>query len=256
MTEVSDNENGGENPSNANDDGYKQDKHEEEEDDDDGVIYNAADEDGDTIDQPDLFKMTGVNSSLDDGVLEECLTKLLRQNVNEKDSEVAADTIDKAITTKVTVALLEKDHEKGTILFLLNLDDEDGDDDCVDEKTDGSRSSSGNNNNNDNSSVVDFVLKRIRGYISSSLSSSQEKEEDEQQTNSQTHSAAWISNFGDASIEVLEGWETDDDDDDDGDDDLVTEEEAYRLWLLDQNGNGSDENNTNFVPQYSTEKDE
>mmetsp|Transcript_21851 Transcript_21851/g.46345 ORF Transcript_21851/g.46345 Transcript_21851/m.46345 type:complete len:188 (+) Transcript_21851:116-679(+) len=167
------------------------DDHFDDEDDDD---YDDDDEN-----PPTLFKMSGVDTSLDDNVLEECLTKVL-QNKAEK----------------VTITMMEKDFdEKGTIFFLFN------DDDSVDVKKETADDINGWND----SEVADFVLKTMREYLE------QQPKEDEQ---------PWVSNFGDAAIEVVD-WEIDDGLGVDLSELGISEEEAYQLLLDGRNNDGDDD---------------
>eukprot|EP00536_Pseudo-nitzschia_multiseries_P009580 jgi/Psemu1/288558/fgenesh1_pg.271_\ len=155
---------------------------------------------GDEI-PPALFKMTAVDTSLDDVVLEECL-----KNAFEKSEKL-----------KVSVSVMGSDgegdddddvKEEGVVFFLCSEN--------------GFEAGGGDGNE-----MTELLLKRMREYL-------EQKPEDED--------IAWITNFEDASIEVVD-WDADEPVQD------ITEEEAYQLWLEQNDGD-----NTNIQPQF--EKDD
>merc|ERR1712194_501789 len=171
---------------------------------------------GDFDQNPTLFVLSGVDTGLDEIVLEDCLTKVLSNYDISNDEKGDDDEDEENFLPSTLVTLLETDYddEKGKILFCVDRSlVVIGEEDLTDEDV-----------QNINHQFDEDVLKKIRGYAVS----------DE----AKTGDPAWIQDGAKAVIEIVQ------------DDDVkkLTEEEAYDSWLKPNESEGGD--NTLVVPDF------
>mmetsp|Transcript_25211 Transcript_25211/g.51659 ORF Transcript_25211/g.51659 Transcript_25211/m.51659 type:complete len:211 (-) Transcript_25211:212-844(-) len=188
------------------------------------------DDEGSDFDQnPTLFVLSGVDTSLDEIVLEDCLTRVLSSYDISSDESGDEEDDKEEFLPSIMVTLLETDYndEKGTILFCIDrslfLIGDDGDD-GENGNRDGERESAVRKADED-------VLQRIRDYVLSE--------------EAKTGDPVWIVGDGSGSastctIEIVR----------EEDVEKMTEEEAYESWLKHNQAEGGD--NTNVAPDYET----
>lgn len=186
--------------------------------DEEDVLDDDDDEASDFEQNPTLFILTHVDTSLDEIVLEDCLTKVLSSYDISNDETGDQDEDEDNFLPSIMVTLLETDYndEKGTVLF------------CVDrslfvigDDTDAEAATAKANED---------VLKRIREYVVSE--------------EAKTSDPVWVKDGVSATIEIVEEEEVA----------KMTEEEAYESWLKHNEAEGGD--NTNVEPDYQEEKKE
>ncbi len=165
---------------------------------------------------PSLFLLTGVDTSLDEIVLEDCLTKVLSSCDISNDERGDEDEDEDNFLPSIMVTLLETDYndEKGVILFCIDrslfvIGDSSEEDDLANDKA-----------NQD-------VLQRIRDYVASDEAKSSDP--------------VWINS--EATIEIVAEEEVE----------KVTEEEAYESWLKHNEADGGD--NANVVADFQQEEE-
>lgn len=180
-------------------------------------VFDDDDEASDFEQNPTLFIMTGVATSLDEIVLEDCLTKVLSSydisNDESGDEEESQDNF----LPSIMVTLLETDYndEKGTILF------------CVDRSLVLLGSDDNEETETATAKANEDVMIRIREYIGSEQA--------------KTSDPVWATS--NATIEIVEEEQVA----------KMTEEEAYESWLKHNEAEGGD--NTNVVPDYEGKKE-
>ena len=177
--------------------------------DDTALTEEDLSEEGSDFDQnPTLFVLSGVDTGLDEIVLEDCLTKVLSSYDISNDETGDGDEDEDNFLPSILVTLLETDYndEKGTILF------------CVDRSlvVVGEEEVTDEDARKINDKFDEDVLTTIRGYVSS----------DE----AKTADPLWITDGAKATIEVVqdEGIQK------------MTEEEAYESWLKHNEAEGGD----------------
>mmetsp|Transcript_25790 Transcript_25790/g.60464 ORF Transcript_25790/g.60464 Transcript_25790/m.60464 type:complete len:204 (+) Transcript_25790:123-734(+) len=180
-------------------------------------------DDGSDFDQnPTLFVLSGVDTGLDEIVLEDCLTKVLSNYDISNDEKGDDEEDEENFLPSILVTLLETDYddEKGKILFCVDRSlVVIGEEDLTDEDVE-----------NINNQFDEDVLKKIREYVVS----------DE----AKTGDPVWIQDGAKAVIEIVQ------------DDDVkkMTEEEAYGSWLKHNESEGGD--NTLVVPDFEKGEEE
>lgn len=176
-----------------------------------------GDDDSSEFEQnPSLFLLSGVDTGLDEIVLEDCLTKVLSSYDISNDEKGDEDEDEDNFLPSIMVTLLETDYndENGVILF------------CIDR----SLFVIGDNAEQDqsaNDKANQDVLQRIRDYVAS----------DE----AKTSDPLWINS--DATIEIVAEEEVE----------KMTEEEAYNSWLKHNEADGGD--NVNVVAEFHAEEE-
>ena len=160
--------------------------------------------------------MSGVDTSLDEIVLEDCLTKVLSSYDISNDEEGDEEEDEENFLPSIMVTLLETDYneEEGVILF------------CIDRSLflvgDESSESANDKANED-------VLRRIREYAASE--------------EAKTSDPVWLKDAAKATVEIVQEEEVQ----------KMTEEEAYESWLKHNQAEGGD--NTNVEPEYQNQEE-
>jgi hypothetical protein len=164
---------------------------------------------------PTMFVLSGVDTSLDEIVLEDCLTKLLSSYDISNDESGDGEEDEENFLPSIMVTLLETDYndEQGLILF------------CIDRSLvvigDETEETTSANNHN---TFDEDILRRIREYVVSE--------------EAKTGDPVWIQDASKATIEIVQEEEVQ----------KMTEEEAYETWLKHNQADGGD--NTNVVPEF------
>ena len=177
----------------------------------------SDEDDGSDFEQnPTLFVLSGVDTSLDEIILEDCLTKTL-SNYDISNDEKGDDDDDKAnFLPQILVTLLETNYndEPGTILF------------CIDRSLFivGDEEPTEEEYEMINRKFDEDVLTKIRDFLASE--------------EAKTGYPLWIKDFTKATIEIVQ----------DEDIEKMTEEEAYESWLKHNKAEGGD--NTLVVPEF------
>ena len=167
-------------------------------------VFDDDDEDSDFEQNPTLFIMTGVDTSLDEILLEDCLTKVLSSYDISNDESGDEEESQANFLPSIMVTLLETDYndEKGTILF------------CVDR----SLVLLGDDENEAVAAKAnEDVMNRIREYVESEQA--------------KTSDPVWAT--CNATIEIVEEEQVA----------KMTEEEAYESWLKHNEAEGGDNTN-------------
>lgn len=171
----------------------------------------SDDDDGSDYDQnPTLFVLSGVDTSIDEIVLEDCLTKVLSGFDMGQQDETAdeKDEDEDNFLPSILVTLLELDYndEKGTVLFCIDRSLVIiGDEEVTDEEV-----------QKINDEFDADVLKKIRTFIASEEAKSGDP--------------VWIADASKAAVEIVQ----------EEDVQKMTEEEAYDSWLKHNEAEGGD----------------